>query len=168
MRLDPIWALVLNLAGLFSIQLPACGLEMQLRMAQSLGPCNCVWDLEEAPGSWLLISLAPLGEWINGRRMPCLPSSQSNWLCKKIYFPYKELHHTRLRKAETWEYSSFSNLSLETWDQPWGNMYCFVLLSRPQQWVFAYLQERHVEIERPSPVWLTPPIHAIAGVWQKM
>ena len=36
-----------------------CGPGGQWRMAQVLGPCICVGDQQEAPGSWLRISAAP-------------------------------------------------------------------------------------------------------------
>ena len=56
MRWDPIWAPVLIPAARLPIQLPACGLGKQWRMAQSLGtlhPCG-----RPGRGSWLQIGVA--------------------------------------------------------------------------------------------------------------
>ena len=53
---DPIWAPVLILAALLPIQLPACGLGKQSRMAQSFGTLHP----RGRPGrvSWLRVSIA--------------------------------------------------------------------------------------------------------------
>ena len=53
---DPKWVLVLIPIATIPVQVPACGLGKQLRMAQSLGPCTRVGDPEESSGSWIQIN----------------------------------------------------------------------------------------------------------------
>ena len=57
---DPIWAPVLVPVAPLPIQLPACGLGKQSRMAQSLGTLQPSGRPGRAPGSWLWIGSAPV------------------------------------------------------------------------------------------------------------
>ena len=54
--LASIWAPVRDLAIPLPIQLSAMPWKSSRRGPKCLGPCTRVGDLEEAPGSWLLIS----------------------------------------------------------------------------------------------------------------
>ena len=89
------------------IQLSAVAWESSGRWPKSLGPCACVGDLEEAPGSWLQIcpALAIAAIWgVNHQMDDFLSASASLLLClsnkinkslfKKIYLFYLKASYT--------------------------------------------------------------------------
>ena len=71
--------IVLILEALLPIQIPACGLGKQSRMAQNLGTLHQRGRPRRAPGSWLQIGATPavayMGSESSDGRFSCLSSS---------------------------------------------------------------------------------------------